>query len=475
MIVPANLKMIQNTALGLSGTNGQTAVNDDTSVANVGNDVFYVGDFYAALSTDGGASWSYIDPASAFPASYDGFCCDQQVIYVPSVNLVFWALLYLQDSTGNNEVRLAVANPAGLESGTWTYFDFTNQSPPPSCLTDPSGPNCTGLSTGIAFDYPQIAYSANDFYLTANLGTNSQGYMFSIIFRCPLADLAGGQTNNCDSYYAASGLGYGDAFTPVSGASTTMYWADHADLSHLAVYAWTEGRPWESISVQTVEHSQYPTNFSCPSPDGTDMCAGDNSWNPIHGGWLNGNVLAFQWDAGKGPGGLGTFPYPYIHVVEIDTRSMSLIDEPVIWSNWVAYAYAASAINQSGNVALSLAYSGNGYYPGSALMIRYSPNPTSWQPVNLLEGTNGPPAGNDWGDYLTVRTGGDGETWVATAYVLQGACTGDVNFYTACPQVQPRFLWFALCNPPPGPHSGSLPSDRYRIYLPLVGQAGCLP
>jgi hypothetical protein len=57
--------------------------NNEPSVANSGKYVFYTGNKYAARSTDGGATWRYLDPKSDF----DKFCCDQDVIYDKSRDL----------------------------------------------------------------------------------------------------------------------------------------------------------------------------------------------------------------------------------------------------------------------------------------------------------------------------------------------------------------------------------------------------
>lgn len=459
---PANVSMLQNTTLSQSATNQQTSVTDEPSVANDGNDVFYTGNFYAALSTDRGDSFRYIDPATAFPNVYGGFCCDQRALYAPSVDLVFWALMYTQDSQNNNEIRVAVAHgSSGLESGSWTYYDFTYKGPG----------EATDLPSGLSFDYPQIATSANDFYLTANL-LNSDGSLDApIIFRCPLADLAAGQTANCTNYW----LTLADTFTPADGSGSVMYWADHADNSDLNVYAWPENVDWQGITSQKVAHSALPQgSYSCPSPDGTNMCGSDD-WT-IHGGWVKGNVAGFLWDAPAGSGGLGNFPDPYVHVVEIDLSSMSLIDEPIIWSSNVAYAYAGSAIDQSGGVALSAAYAGGGHYPGSALLIRDTYNPGFWQAVNVQEGTNGPPQ-NRWGDFLTARASSDGQSWLATAFVLQGSCSDN---WGPCGSVQPRFLWFARpanasCTPSPLSGSPGQPSNLpHHVYLPFAPQNACI-
>jgi hypothetical protein len=52
-----------------------------------GNVVFYTGNWYAALSSDGGNTFQYVDPFTAFPDPPNmGFCCDQVVQYIPQID-----------------------------------------------------------------------------------------------------------------------------------------------------------------------------------------------------------------------------------------------------------------------------------------------------------------------------------------------------------------------------------------------------
>ena len=59
---------------------------DEPAAANNGNLVFYTGNWYAARSTNGGASWTYVDPY----ADMSDFCCDQDVIYSPNYGIFIW-------------------------------------------------------------------------------------------------------------------------------------------------------------------------------------------------------------------------------------------------------------------------------------------------------------------------------------------------------------------------------------------------
>jgi hypothetical protein len=462
---PTDLVAYVNTALGSTATAESTSPTDEPSVSLGPGGAFWTGNFYAASSTDDGRSFSFVNPSTAFPSSYGGFCCDQRTIYIPGWNLTIWALLYLPDSNNNNEVRLAVAPTNSLTSNVWTYWDFTS-----SLLQLPSGFGSD------SFDYPQVAYSSNNLYLTANMLSPTTGNIdFSVVFRCPLSALGSpGGSVSCTNFWGQNE----DTFTPIDGATSTMYWANHLSNTTLQVFSWPETVDWTGVASQPVSHSAFPDNaYTCTSPDGSDMCGPDN-WT-VRGGWLtSAGVLGFLWDASQGTGTLGTFPYPYVHVVEIDQGSMTLIDEPIMWSNSTAWAYSAVAVNGQGDLGATVAYSGNGSYPGSTVLVRDSISGGTWQPLNIQEGTNGPPPDVRWGDFLTVRAaGGNGLTWLAATYTLQGSCADN---WGPCSSVQPRFVWFGResnqpCLPPAAPTSGSIPpSSPHRLFLPLVVN-GCAP
>jgi hypothetical protein len=53
--------------------------------------VFSTANWVAAYSDDGGGSFTQLDPTTVFPNDAVGFCCDQIVQYVPSINRFIWA------------------------------------------------------------------------------------------------------------------------------------------------------------------------------------------------------------------------------------------------------------------------------------------------------------------------------------------------------------------------------------------------
>lgn len=102
---------------------GGSTVNEPSGAAG-GGIVFVSANWYAAYS-DGGGAFTQLDPTTIFPNDLGGYCCDQIVQYVPSVDRFIW---YLQYGAGG---RIAAASPAGIRAsgGTaWTYWDFSAAS-----------------------------------------------------------------------------------------------------------------------------------------------------------------------------------------------------------------------------------------------------------------------------------------------------------------------------------------------------------
>src|SRR5574337_1983630 len=175
-LTPGTFTLFQNVDLGAGAPSGYTSVVGEPRVGNNGTAVFQTGNWYAALSTDNGATFSFVNPFTTFPSVNGGFCCDQSVLYNQSRDLLFWLMLYRHD-TNTNTLRLAIAKgQSALSSGTWYYYDLT--------------PQMVGLPTGRWFDYPHLALSNNYLYVTANVFTISGSWTNSVIIRLPLDTLS---------------------------------------------------------------------------------------------------------------------------------------------------------------------------------------------------------------------------------------------------------------------------------------------
>src|SRR5574337_1774752 len=107
-LAPGPFTFFQNVDLGAGAPNGYTSVVGEPSVGNNGTAVFQTGNWYAALSTENGTTFGFVNPFTTFPSVNGGFCCDQSVLYDRSRDLLFWLMLYLPD-TNTNTLRLAIA------------------------------------------------------------------------------------------------------------------------------------------------------------------------------------------------------------------------------------------------------------------------------------------------------------------------------------------------------------------------------
>src|SRR5262249_8893181 len=131
-----------------------TAPVAEPHAATNGPIVFYSANWFASFSTDGGASFTFVNPYTQFDPLDGGFCCDQTVIYDPTRDLMIWQLLYLYSpSTGKGSYRTAFANPALVASGGWCVYEWN--------------PGNFGLGSGLWLDYPHVALSSNFVWYSA--------------------------------------------------------------------------------------------------------------------------------------------------------------------------------------------------------------------------------------------------------------------------------------------------------------------
>src|SRR5436190_21866409 len=73
---------------------GRSSSVGEPSVAVRGNDVLFTGNWYAAISNNGGQTFRYLDPERVFKLSPNNqaFCCDQ--VAISHADSLFWLLQY---------------------------------------------------------------------------------------------------------------------------------------------------------------------------------------------------------------------------------------------------------------------------------------------------------------------------------------------------------------------------------------------
>jgi len=406
---PGDLSLFRNT--NVTSLKSQAAYVTEPTVANSGSIVFMTGNWFAAISGDGGKTFAYVNPYTMFPNSYGGFCCDQITVYDPSRDIFLWYLQYSSSGnpgSGQNIFRLAVARPENAVKGSWWYYDFVS-------------------ATNTEWDYPDMCLSNDYVWITTNQGPFGASYVNDAwMFKFPLDPLSTG-----------GGFGYSfidlgaNGITNLSlrctrGAHETMYFGTHNSTSQIRIFNWPENSGsvgWNNVNLSAAWFNAVHT---CPGPDGRDWCGFDDG--RIKAGWLSQGRIGFMWGSSQG----GSFTYPYVEAVRVKESDRTLIDRPFIWNPSAAFAYPSVHPNARGDMGIAFFFGGNGYYPYFGLGIDddYSRDlgygPPGWDVTFLRQSSQGP-VYNRWGDYISVQPfNPTGLGWVAAGFTLQG-CGGIVG------------------------------------------------
>jgi hypothetical protein len=384
----ADVRFRTDVAPGTAGV----STTPDMSGANHEDIVLLSGNWFASLSTDGGSTFTTLDPTTIFPSGPssdaagnpldNGFCCDQVIHYVPEFDRFIWFMQFCGTGAsclqGINKVRIAAASADEVRSsdGTaWTYWDITS----------------AGVGIGnTTMDYPDVSVGNRSLYFSADAVGSGL-----LVVRIPLDEIAAGGTINYQfTNPADSATAYGGHIS--QNAGDEIYWAGHVSTSRLRAFSWREGDGryfWRDIDINSWPN----TDYSSPAPDGTD-------WLNFLAGFPGSAVIGatrrfdrersevwFAWTAARG----GGYPHPYVEVLVLDTSSWTVINQWPIWNPDIAFAYPALTTNRDQEVGISLGWGGSTAYANHAVGILGD------FVVWFSELSDA--ARNRWGDYVTVR------------------------------------------------------------------------
>jgi hypothetical protein len=372
------------------GSNGQ--VSNTGTIANGGVEpsgasngagvIFATANWVAAFSTDGGSSFTQLDPTTIFNAKDAiGFCCDQIVQYVPSIDRFIWLL------QGGGGYRLALASPSDVKAskGTkWTQWNgFT--------------PAFFGLKGSL--DYPDMSVGSN--YLYLSFDQTGTGLM---VVRISLAQLQAGGTITVEwTDPKNGGAAYGGHVMQNTGGE--VFWAGHNGITQLRVFSWAEGTGtyfWRDVTIG----SWSGTGISSTTPDnvdwltklsgfpGTGVIGATRAFGPPTKPFeVFSDGLWFAWSAGTD----SNFKQQHTEMVTLDrSNNFALAQQVQIWNNSFAFAYPALATNTcTGEVGLSFMYGGGGNYENHVVGF--------WGDFIAYVTTNSSVGAVRNGDYVTIR------------------------------------------------------------------------
>jgi hypothetical protein len=383
---PGTVVFIANNGLGL---NANTCCAEPSG-ASGGGVIFATANSFAAYSTNGGTTFTQLDPTTIFPNGADGgFCCDQIVQYVPSIDRFIWLMQFWRGSggSGSNRMRIASASPAEIISsnGTaWTYWDLTSEF--------------FGLSSTSWLDYPDLAVGNNDLYMSCDeVGVGLE------VARIPLSQIQAGGTIFVDfTDPTNSPMAYGGHLSQDTGDE--IFWAGHNDTSQMRIFSLMEGSNtyfWQDIGISSWSNN----NLSSVTPDGQDWLTKLRNFpgNAVLGATRVFNQLWFAWSAGTD----NNFQQAHVEMVDLGIDSnnppnITVNQQVQIWNNSYAFAYPALATNAcTSEVGLSLE---NGGTVAGGATVPYENHVVGFWGDFLVYITTSSDVGTGrYGDYVTIR------------------------------------------------------------------------
>ncbi|MDB5321305.1 MAG: hypothetical protein JWN40_2936 [Phycisphaerales bacterium] len=393
--------------------NTASNVGEPTCAAN-GQVVLYTGNWYAAVSVDGGKTFQFIDPATAF-AAFDppgnSFCCDQVAHYIPQIDTFVWLLQYGNATDSDNFQRLAFAKTADVAAGKWRLFDITT-----AALNVP----------GAFLDYPDLAVGANFLYMTTNIFQGAGAG--SAVVRIPLEGIESNQ--NVAEKFVSAEL---QSFRVAQNCGTTAFFAAHENTSTLRLFRWDESEPEPASTPIPVARWIGGNGYMSRTPDGRRWL--DRADSRITGATLAGNELWFAWGV-DAPSNHRT--RPFIQIAKIDATHQTLLEDVNIFDPDSAICYAALSTNVNDEVGISYMIGGKPRFPTHVVGILTNDR----KDVVVAASERGPlddqtSGKGEWGDYLTVRRMFPNQRlFAATGYTMKGAGDGSNRDCT------PRFVVF---------------------------------
>jgi hypothetical protein len=391
------------------------------------NVVLTTGNVYLKYSTDGGKTFKTISNFSTvFGDTPDGgYCCDQVVQYIPSIDRIVWSIQTNQPTdakgnvTGGNRQRVAWAKPGDIAANfytAWTWFDVTS--------------GFLGLGNDW-LDFPDLSTANGHLYLASDDVTKAG----LVVTRISFADvlLPPGNTVSWDfTDPTKSTNAMGSHLTQNAGG--TMYWAGHNGTDKLTVWSWGDTSnqySWRDVGTTTYSTSDYTSK----APDGQYWLAPRIKSDSVLGAVVKpfvglvapgapqpANQIWFAWTAGRD----SNFKQPYVRMLFVDDQNFSNVGEFETWNSDYAFAYPALAANgKTSEVAISLLWGGGGNnymnhaagFPQDFLLyittgsnVTFTANPANVTPSGACsDASAGAVSGRCTrsGDYLSLRRVGN--------------------------------------------------------------------
>lgn len=400
-----------NRTVSFSGQSRSTVSEPATS--QWGNTVLFTHNWDAAVSSNGGTTWTRRDPRR-FATIDGGFCCDQYTVHVPvsGKQVTLWLLQYGYSSTTRKNVqRIAVyRSESELQNGTVRYWNFA--------------PANFGYSATHWLDFPHMSYGNNYAYATTNVfrrnsnGTNT--FAGSVCWRMSLTNLKTA-TGSLPFQYIKRTSGAA-TWRLAQGIKNTAYWWQLETTSRGRLYWWPENS--NSISSKTIGVSSFTYITTAVSRDKSGRnFMGRASTRPL-AGWVGKGVIGFGWNCMNRSGR----PQPYTRFVRISESSKNKIGDYDVWNSSGCWSYPAVGVNARGDLGGVISYGQSDRYPGVCAWISDPTDTGLVANARYFATGAGGPSRNAWGDYMTVAPHPKlRNSWIGTGMAMNSTAGGNTN------------------------------------------------
>lgn len=364
----------------------QSTVNEP-SAANSGSVVMETSNWNIAYTKFGGAAniaWQVQDPYVLSP----GYCCDTQVVYNPDRDVFILLLLdYAGEGASTNGLTLSVAPSQSPTS--WCTYKFTGAN--------------FGQGATDTLDFPKIAVSNNNVFLTWNDYPPNSAFKASGLARLPL-----------DAMASCSGLSFNfltrsSEFTfalAQGGPHDQFYWVSNWFLdgtssgNNLRIFQWADNSGTYFFTTKGINAYTFGT-VACGSPNWCSRL--DSRYESVvitpaeyraqaNSAFAGDQILEVATTAGPSSFSNGQ-NYVVYNYFKLNTLAYIGNDQTYSTSN--SFAYPGCNVNDKGYVGCALSFGSNA--PGGIIILQDNVSPT--QPWGFNFWVPAISGASAWGDY----------------------------------------------------------------------------
>jgi hypothetical protein len=323
--------------------------------------------------------------------------------------------------TYDSAICIAVTTSSN-PTGTWAIYAFH-----------------VDASTPTLFDFPHLGIGSDALYTTGNLFPNGANFSGVRVYAFNKAQMYADQAATSQYHdIPVSTLGNSDTLSPASevGVAKTMYFTaaencNTCTMSQIGVWKWTDPFGTNTLSqtgtVAIQSFAQPPNAIQRGSSTAIDT----NDTRILGSQWYGGTIYAVH-TIGYNPGG-GVVPAVQWFQITNPDGGMAVAQQGILASSGQDRYYPNLAVDSSGDMSLSYAYSSSSDFSG----IRYTGRLAS-DPLGTLEAEATMKAGESsiaasdsttntarYGDYAGASLAPDGCTvWHLTEYAENGPTWG---------------------------------------------------